>query len=74
MAWTQSDASQDSPGPAVDKLYFRAFDVDRATGDIVVPIRAKLRVFEPSLFAITVEKPGGVVVSRRPSASYSYRT
>ncbi len=34
-------------------------------GLVTVPIRAKLRVFEPSLFAVTVEKPGGVVVSER---------
>ena len=30
-----------------------------------MPIRAKLPVGEPVLFAITVEKPGGVVVSKR---------
>jgi hypothetical protein len=41
------------------------FDVDRSTGDVVVPIVAKLHVAEPTLFAVTVEKPGGVVVSKR---------
>lgn len=41
------------------------FDVDPATGDVVVPIHAKLRVTDPTLFAVTVEKPGGVVVSKR---------
>lgn len=36
------------------------------TGDeIIVPIDAKLRVSQPTLFAVTVEKPGGVVVSSR---------
>lgn len=40
------------------------FDVD-AAGEILVPIDAKLRVAKPTLFAITVEKPGGVVVSDR---------
>jgi hypothetical protein len=39
------------------------FDVQG--GDVIVPIRAAIRVFEPKLFAVTVEKPGGVVVSRR---------
>ncbi len=39
------------------------FDV--GAGDVVVPIHAKIRVAEPTLFAVTVEKPGGVVVSRR---------
>lgn len=32
-------------------------------GAVVVPIRAKLPVNDPRAFAITVEKPGGVVVS-----------
>lgn len=39
------------------------FDV---TGDeVVVPIDPKLEVAEPTLFAVTIEKPGGVVVSSR---------
>ncbi len=33
--------------------------------EAVVPIRAKLPVGKPTLFAVTVEKPGGVVVSDR---------
>ena len=40
------------------------FDVT-STGEIVVPIAAKLRVGEAKLFAVTIEKPGGVVVSKR---------
>jgi anti-sigma-K factor RskA len=40
------------------------FNVDKE-GDVLVPIRAKLPVGKPTLFAITVEKPGGVVVSDR---------
>jgi anti-sigma-K factor RskA len=40
------------------------FDID-ANGEIVVPINAKLKVKNPKMFAITVEKPGGVVVSKR---------
>jgi hypothetical protein len=39
------------------------FDVQG--GDVIVPIRAAIHVFEPKLFAVTVEKPGGVVVSKR---------
>lgn len=39
------------------------FDV--ASGTVTVPITAKLNVGAPVLFAITVEKPGGVVVSKR---------
>lgn len=33
------------------------------TGEVIVPINAKLPVLAPAAFAITVEKPGGVVVS-----------
>ena len=40
------------------------FDVTSA-GDIVIPINAKLKAQGPEMFAITVEKPGGVVVSKR---------
>jgi hypothetical protein len=38
------------------------FDVTRA-GEVVIPIDAKLKVREPAQFAVTAEKPGGVVVS-----------
>ena len=40
------------------------FDVT-STGEVVVPINAKLKAQEPTMFAITIEKPGGVVVSKR---------
>jgi len=40
------------------------FDVTSG-GDVVVPIKAKLKVGKPVLFAVTVERPGGVVVSKR---------
>lgn len=38
------------------------FDISNATQSII-SIRAKLQVDKPTLFAITIEKPGGVVVS-----------
>ena len=41
------------------------FDVDSETGDVVVPIHATLPVTAPVLFAVTLERPGGVVVSKR---------
>jgi anti-sigma-K factor RskA len=41
------------------------FDVDKETGDVVVPIRPKIKVDDATLFAVTVERPGGVVVSKR---------
>lgn len=40
------------------------FDVS-STGEVVVPITARLKVNKPVLFAVTIEKPGGVVVSKR---------
>lgn len=36
-----------------------------STGEVVVPINAKLRTVSPKAFAITIERPGGVVVSSR---------
>lgn len=41
------------------------FDVPAGAGEVVVPIRARLPVGQASLFAVTVEPPGGVVVSSR---------
>ncbi|UCC15131.1 MAG: anti-sigma factor [Gammaproteobacteria bacterium] len=41
------------------------FDMPAGESEVVVPIRAKLPVGKPVLFAITVERPGGVVVSSR---------
>lgn len=40
------------------------FDVT-AAGEVIVPITAKISVDEAVLFAVTVERPGGVVVSKR---------
>ena len=40
------------------------FDVNE-NGEVVIPIHATLRVKNPKAFAVTIEKPGGVVVSDR---------
>ncbi len=40
------------------------FDASGAA-DVVIPIQAKLAVGSPQAFAITIEKPGGVVVSKQ---------
>jgi anti-sigma-K factor RskA len=40
------------------------FDVPE-DGEIIIPINAKLKADDPEMFAITIEKPGGVVVSKR---------
>lgn len=39
------------------------FDVAE-NGEVIIPIEAKLRTKNPKMFAITIEKPGGVVVSK----------
>lgn len=54
------DASRDERYPVDGGV----FDVP-ACGQVAVPIEAKLSVDKPVLFAVTVEKPGGVVVSDR---------
>jgi Anti-sigma-K factor rskA len=41
------------------------FDVPANANEIVIPIRAALMVLKPAAFAVTVEKPGGAVVSGR---------
>lgn len=41
------------------------FDVPAGTSEVVVPIRATLPVRKAALFAVTVERPGGVMVSSR---------
>lgn len=41
------------------------FDVTTA-GEVTIPVRAKLAVGRPTTFAITLERPGGVVVSDGP--------
>ncbi len=41
------------------------FDVLTGDDETIVPIHAKLSVAKPVLFAVTVEPPGGVVVSER---------
>jgi Anti-sigma-K factor rskA len=40
------------------------FDIS-SDGEVIIPIDARLKAKNPSLFAVTIEKPGGVVVSDR---------
>lgn len=42
------------------------FDVPASTGPITIPMQPRLRVRHPTVFAITLEKEGGVVVSGGP--------
>jgi hypothetical protein len=54
------DAQQDERYPIDGGV----FDIT-STGEVIVPITTKIKVVKPTLFAITMEKPGGVVVSKR---------
>ncbi|HRH44728.1 MAG TPA: hypothetical protein PKY82_24030, partial [Pyrinomonadaceae bacterium] len=40
------------------------FDI-KENGEVLIPIKANLKFKNPKLFAITREKPGGVMVSDR---------
>jgi anti-sigma-K factor RskA len=42
------------------------FDIPAGVEEVIVPIDAKLRSTDPKVFAITLEQPGGVVVSDGP--------
>lgn len=55
----------DARRPAETPVDGGVFDLPPDSDEVVIPIAAKLRVFEPTLFAVTVEAPGGVVVSKR---------
>jgi len=54
--------------PDVDKhpVDGGVFDIDKTTGELIIPIDAKLAVQNPAAFVITEERPGGVVVSDGP--------
>ncbi|MEZ6185916.1 MAG: anti-sigma factor [Planctomycetota bacterium] len=53
------------PGRDAHPIDGGVFDVTSA-GEVVIPIDAKLRVDDAQAFAITLEQPGGVVVSQGP--------
>lgn len=58
-----------------DKTQDKATPIDGGTfdvssdGEVVIPFNAKLKAQGPEMFAVTVEKPGGVVVSKREKIS-----
>lgn len=60
---TRTEGNSVTPNGGVIPVDGGVFDV--TDGEVVVPIDAKLPVGEATLFAITVEKPGGVSVSRQ---------
>lgn len=54
------DETQDEKTP----INGGVFNVDK-NDEIIIPIDAEIQVRKPKMFAVTVEKPGGVVVSKR---------
>ena len=54
------DQTQDKATPIDGGI----FDV-ASNGEVIVPINAKLTAVKPEMFALTVERHGGVVVSKR---------
>lgn len=54
------DETQDPKTP-IDGGVFNV----NANGEVIIPIDAKLKAKNPTMFAVTIEKPGGVVVSDR---------
>jgi anti-sigma-K factor RskA len=42
------------------------FDVPAGVDEVIIPIDSKLDISAPAAFAITLEQPGGVVVSAGP--------
>jgi hypothetical protein len=58
-----ADGGRDQPQPVDGGV----FDVPQANagGDVVIPFRAKLPIGKPSAFVVTLEQPGGVVVSKQ---------
>ena len=55
------DAARDERYPVDGGL----FDVPAGFEEVVIPVHASLPVVRPVAFAVTVEKPGGAVVSER---------
>ena len=41
------------------------FDIPAGQSEVIIPIKAKLEIRDPALFAVTIEKAGGSVVSSR---------
>jgi len=55
----------DRADETTDRIDGGVFNVTDS-GEVIVPIQAKIKARDPKVFAITVEEPGGVVVSKGP--------
>ncbi len=59
-----ADAARAQPEP-VDGGVFDVSPQTTASGDVIVPFQAKLPVGKAAAFVVTMEQPGGVVVSKQ---------
>ncbi len=59
------DKAQDAKYPIDGGVFDVVAQNTDASGDTIVQIQPKIRVTDPTLFAVTIEHPGGVVVSKR---------
>lgn len=59
-----ADAGRKQPEP-VDGGVFDVTPQATASGDVIIPFRAKLPVGKAAAFVVTMEQPGGVVVSKQ---------
>lgn len=64
-----ADADRNQPEPVDGGVFdIAAHDASatiEANGDIIIPFKAKLPVGKPAAFVVTLEQPGGVVVSKQ---------
>lgn len=58
------DKSRDAKYPVDGGVFDIPAPPDKG-GDVIVPIEARLHIDDATLFAVTYERPGGVVVSKR---------
>lgn len=55
----------DRPDETTNRVDGGVFDVT-AAGEVIVPVNPKIVAEQPVVFALTIERPGGVVVSQGP--------
>lgn len=60
-----ADAGRSRPEPVDGGVFDVPPTPGTPTGEVLIPFVAKLRVGRPAAFVVTVEAPGGVVVSRQ---------
>lgn len=60
-----ADSGRAQPEPVDGGVFNVAASPPNQTGEVIIPFRAKLPVGKPAAFVVTMEQPGGVVVSRQ---------